>query len=160
MEYTTPALDPTDPTGTDLALDVNGDLILTTQGDVQLSTSSDNIKQMIGTRLQTIPDTYIFGDDLGSELGSMIDEPLTPANIALIQQYIVNALSVDPRIIQINNIDVYNPDDGSGYFYVTLNLTVVDSAPTISNSNASNTSGVSNITLTYAFISPFQVIPV
>jgi phage baseplate assembly protein W len=157
MNYNVPPLDPTDPTGTDLALDVNGDLVLTTQGDIQTVSGIDNIKQVIGTRLQTIADTYIFGDDLGSDLGSMIDEPLTPSNIALIQQYIVNALSPDPRIQQINNIDVYNPDDGSGYFYVTLNLTIVDSnAPPTLNSIESD---VSNITLTYSFVSPYQVVP-
>lgn len=122
MDYYDPPIDPTDPAGTDLALDVNGDLVLTTQGDIQTVSDNDNIKQMIAIRIQTIADTYIFGDDLGSDLGSLIDEPLSPANIALVEQYITQALMVDPRIASISDMTTYNPDDGSGLFYVTLTV--------------------------------------
>ncbi|MCF8566919.1 hypothetical protein LLE49_19555 [Alicyclobacillus tolerans] len=124
MNYTSPPIDPTDPQGTDLALDANGDLVLTPQGDVGLVSGTDNIKQMIRVRLQTIPDTYIFGNDLGSELGQTIDEPLNPVTQKLVDQYVRNAL-VDPRIIQINKVTMIDPDDGSMQFYVTVNLDVI-----------------------------------
>jgi phage baseplate assembly protein W len=129
MNYYDPPIDPTDPLGTDLALTPDGDLILTEHGDLQLVSGVDNAKQMIRVRLQTNPDTYIFGDDLGSQLGEMIDVPLNPPNIALIQQYVADALT-DPRIVQINSIDVYDPGDGSGSFYVTLNVTLIDGSTT------------------------------
>ncbi|EPZ47625.1 hypothetical protein N007_05045 [Alicyclobacillus acidoterrestris ATCC 49025] len=98
--------------------------MITTQGDISTSTNNDNIKQMIRVRIGTIPDTYIFGDDLGSELGTTIDEPLNPTNIALIQQYVSDALSVDPRVQQINSINVTDPNDGTMRFFVSVNVTV------------------------------------
>jgi phage baseplate assembly protein W len=125
MNYTSPAIDPTDPYGTDLALDENGDLMLTTQGDVALSTQLDNVLQMIRVRLQTMPDTYLFGSDLGSELHSMIDAPLNPQNKKLIENYVIRALQPDPRIVQVNVIDITDPDDGSMQLHLTLNATVI-----------------------------------
>lgn len=104
MDYNNPPLDPNDPLGTDLALDSNGDLILTPQGDVQTVSELDNIKQMIRVRLQTIPDSYLFGFDLGSQLGETVDEPLSPSTQKLIEQYTINALEADPRIVQVVSV--------------------------------------------------------
>lgn len=122
MDYNDPPLDPNDPLGTDLALDSNGDLILTPQGDVQTVSEIDNIKQAVRIRLQTIPDSYLFGDDLGSDLGETVDEALTPQAIKLIEQYAMNALEDDPRIIQINNLSVTSSDD---QLTLSLDLDVV-----------------------------------
>ena len=125
MNYSSPPIDPTDPQGTDLALDVNGDLIITTQGDISTIDQTNNIKQMIRVRLQTIPDSYIFGTDLGSELGTTIDAPLNPHNVNLIEQYVRNALAQDSRVLQVNSLNVKDPNDGSMQFYLSLNLTVI-----------------------------------
>lgn len=125
MNYNTPPLDSTDPLGSDLALDANGDLIINAQGDVQIVSGQDNVAQMIRVRLQTMPDSYLFGSDLGSDLGKMVDAPLNPPNLKLIEQYVHNALIVDSRISQINSIRVVDPDDGTDRLFVTVNVTIV-----------------------------------
>ncbi len=125
MNYTNPPLLSTDPAGTDLMIDSSGDLILSPQGDVSLITGDYNILQAINTRLRTIADTYIFGNDLGSALSNMVDEPDTDDNIALIKKYTSNSLLADPRIQNINTLEVYSPDDGSGMLYITLNLMTI-----------------------------------
>lgn len=125
MNYASPPVSPIDPQGTDLALDLSGDLVLTTQGDIATVDQMTNIKQMIRVRLQTIPDSYIFGTDLGSELGSTIDAPLNPPTISLIEQYVRNALAQDSRVLSIDSLTIHDPADGSMQFYVTLGLTVI-----------------------------------
>lgn len=125
MNYNDPPIDPTDPQGTDLILDANGDLVLTTQGDIETITETENVKQMIRVRLQTMPDSYIFGTDLGSELGSTIDEPLHALTESKIQDYVYNALT-DPRILQINSVKAFDPNDGSMQYQVTVNVTAIN----------------------------------
>lgn len=106
MNYNNPSLPSNDPLGTDLALDSNGDLIISPQGDLALQTQTNNVLQMISTRVQTIPGTYIFGNDLGSELGQLVDEPITDAVQKRAFQYINAALIVDPRVIQVIKVSV------------------------------------------------------
>lgn len=122
MNYTTPPLISTDPLGTDLALDSSGDLIITSQGDLATYNQTDNVLQMISTRVQTIPSTYIFGNDLGSNLGTLVDEPITGALQTSAFQYINAALIVDPRIIKVNNVNV---QQGSAGLVASISVEVV-----------------------------------
>lgn len=123
MNYNDPPLDPTDPLGTDLELNVNGDLVLTPQGDIELVSGVQNVKQMIRVRLQTRPDSYIFGTDLGSELGQTIDAPLSNKTQQDIQQFTTQALQ-DPRISNIDSVNGVDPNDGSMQYQVAINVTV------------------------------------
>ena len=111
MNYSNPPLPSTDPLGEDLALDEAGDLIISPQGDLMAYTQNDNVLQMISTRVQTIPSTYIFGNDLGSNLGTLVDEPITDDLQTRAFQYINAALIVDPRVIQVLSVDVSKGDD-------------------------------------------------
>lgn len=120
-----PSITPSDPSGTDLRLDMNGDIVLNPQGDIDLHTGVENVKQMIRSRLQTTPSTYIFGKDLGSELGKTIDDPLTPQKKNLIERYVYNALIIDPRVTKINSVSVVDPNDGSMRLLVTVNVAIV-----------------------------------
>ncbi|WP_088187537.1 hypothetical protein [Desulfosporosinus sp. FKA] len=110
MNYSNPPLQFNDPLGTDLALDETGDLIISPQGDLMLYTQNDNVLQMISTRVQTIPSTYIFGNDLGSDLGALVDEHITDDLQNQAFQAINAALIVDPRVIQVISVNVNKGD--------------------------------------------------
>lgn|GEM_PF-6208120 len=112
MNYNNPPLISTDPLGTDLALDGSGDLVISPQGDLATYDQTDNVLQMISTRVQTIPRTYIFGHDLGSSLGTLVDEPITDDLQTAAFQAINAALIVDPRIIQVTNVNVQQSSAG------------------------------------------------
>lgn len=112
MNYTNPPLPSTDPLGTDLALDSTGDLIISPQGDITTVNTTNNVLQMISTRVQTIPSTYIFGNDLGSNLGTLVDELITDDLQTSAFQAINATLIVDPRIIQVTSVNVQQSNSG------------------------------------------------
>jgi len=112
LNYTNPPLPSTDPLGTDLALDSTGDLIISPQGDITTVNTTNNVLQMISTRVQTIPSTYIFGNDLGSNLGTLVDELITDDLQTSAFQAINATLIVDPRIIQVTSVNVQQSNSG------------------------------------------------
>jgi phage baseplate assembly protein W len=62
--------------------------------------------------VQTIPSTYIFGNDLGSNLGTLVDELITDDLQTSAFQAINATLIVDPRIIQVTSVNVQQSNSG------------------------------------------------
>lgn len=100
------ALPASDPLGTDIKLDPNGDLISTMSGSLDVVTQQDNVAQSVRTNLMTIPTMYLWGKNVGSSLASYIDQPITSAMEQEIKNLITEKVSRDPRIIQVLDVKI------------------------------------------------------
>jgi phage baseplate assembly protein W len=114
---TTP-LPATDPLGTDLHLDQDGDLLLTLSGSLDLLSGQANVGQAARVHLQTLPHTYLWGTSVGSKLAEYVEQPLTDRIKLQIQNLATDTLSRDPRILGIAGIEL---DDSEPH---VLNVTI------------------------------------
>jgi hypothetical protein len=96
----------TDPLGTDLLLDHNGDLVTTTSGSLDFATQQDNVAQAVRMNLTTIPFTYLWGNDVGTVLAQYVDEPITDSIEKEIENIIVEKLIGDSRILQVQGVEI------------------------------------------------------
>ena len=99
----------TDPLGTDLALDENGDLQVAMYGSVATVDQQENVAQAVRISLMTIPYTYLWGDQVGSRLAEWIDQPLTENLVRNVQTIVLEHLQSDPRILNVQEVRVEQP---------------------------------------------------
>lgn len=96
----------TDPLGTDLHLSTNGDLVLTVSGSLDITTEADNAAQAVRVNLTTLPDAYLWGNDVGTTLAEFVDAPITSAMEQSIKNIILEQVANDPRILDVQNVTV------------------------------------------------------
>ena len=92
----------TDPYGTDIKLDENGNMILYESGDTYLITGLDNIKQAINIRLSTIQGSLIKQSAIGIASGAGLAG--TRLSLSYLRMSIKQTLIEDPRIADVKNI--------------------------------------------------------
>lgn len=119
MTYSLP---PTDPLGTDLKLDPNGDIVTTMSGSADIVTAQDNVAQSVRTNLMTTPYTYLWGKNVGTSLAKYIDQPITAAVKQEIRNLIIDQVKRDPRILQV--LDVINDDSQKDTVIITVQALV------------------------------------
>lgn len=115
MPYPLPS---TDPLGTDLKLDENGDLVAMASGAIYTVSNEDNVAQAARVGLKTIPSTYLWGGDIGTTLAQYVDQPITPDVEIEIQNIIVETMSNDPRILQVQGVWVDDSQKDMLIFYI------------------------------------------
>ena len=121
MDYPLPS---TDPLGTDIKLDENGDLVVDMAGSLFTITDADNALQSIRVSLQTIPETYQWDGDVGTELAAYVDEPITEDTEKEIQDMIVEAILQDDRILEVSDIAMDDTQPNTLILFITA---IVDS---------------------------------
>lgn len=104
MNLISQPLPSTDPLGTDVELNQNGDLIFLVTGDASIVTDADNVAQSVRTNLTTLPDLYYWGDDVGTYLAQYVDMPITNVAETEITSIIREKLNLDSRIIEIQGV--------------------------------------------------------
>lgn len=112
----------TDPLGTDLHLDPNGDLVTTISGSLDLVTLQDNVSQAVRTNLTTLPYSYLWGNGVGTYLAQYIDAPITSTLTEEVKSSIINQVNQDPRILEILGVDL--DQDYKDTLVVTVNAVV------------------------------------
>lgn len=126
MDYSLPS---TDPLGTDIKLDENGDLVVDMAGSLFTITDADNAVQAIRVSLQTIPTTYLWDGDVGTELAVNVNEPITEDMEKDIQDMITDTLLQDDRILEVSQIMIDDTQTDTLIIFITA---VVDSEGEVS----------------------------
>lgn len=119
MDYPLPS---TDPLGTDAELDQNGDLVSLTSGDISIVQNADNVSQSVRTNITTIPDTYLWGESVGTQLSQYVDVPITETIKTEITSIITEILQNDDRILLIQSIDIDDQSIVNGLFILIMAL--------------------------------------
>jgi phage baseplate assembly protein W len=101
MDYPLPS---TDPLGTDIKLDDNGDLVVDTSGSLFTITDTDNMAQAVRVNLQTLPYTFLWDGDVGTELASYVDMPITSDIEKEIKDLVTEKLTQDDRIVGVSQV--------------------------------------------------------
>lgn len=120
MDYPLPS---TDPLGTDIKLDENGDLVVDTSGSLFVITGADNMAQAVRVNLQTLPYTFLWDGDVGTELASYVDQPITLDIEKEIQDLITAKLQQDDRIVGVSQVVI---DDSQADKLIIFIYAVVD----------------------------------
>ncbi|NRD80278.1 hypothetical protein HPT25_23430 [Bacillus sp. BRMEA1] len=103
MDYPLPS---TDPLGTDIQLDANGDLVITISGSLQTVSNEDNVQQALRVNTTTVPDTYLWDEEIGSYLLNYVDEPITPEIEKEIISIVTEKALEDDRILDVSEVIV------------------------------------------------------
>jgi hypothetical protein len=94
---------PTDPFGTDLAVDDQGFLAWTATGDLQTASGVANLTGALTRRLQTALDTLALHPfTYGSGLPTMIGHADLVAHV--VRGYVRQALLADPRVVRVTHV--------------------------------------------------------
>jgi hypothetical protein len=114
----------TDPLGTDIKLDANGDLVVDQSGSLYIVTNENNVAQGVRVNITTLPYSYLWDDDVGTYLASYVDQPITDQMEKEITNIIIERLSEDDRIIEVQGITI--DDSQADRLLITISA-VVDS---------------------------------
>ena len=123
--------------GIDLCLTsaaVPGDLAVTPAGDLMLIGNIaplQNLWQATILRLITTLGTYLFASQYGTKARQFIDQPMTDSVQQQLQTEITNTVLSDPRIRQINTLNVVASSSNPQGYQVTLGFTAVSSTQVI-----------------------------
>jgi hypothetical protein len=115
-------LSKTDPLGTDILLDKNGDIIPALTGSVYTSSQEINVAQAVRTNVTTVPTTYLWGNGIGTELSSYVDEPLTDYDKQKIKTIVLEKVSQEKRILKVISIDL--DDSNTDTLIITIEAVV------------------------------------
>ncbi len=111
--------------GKDIAM-FKGDIQFTNSQNFRFKSSEENLKQAIYTRLQTIKGEY-YNEFYGSELNKTIGKPRNELTRTQIIGYVGECLRQEPRIQEINNIEVMYPVDNEYRVEVEITVMSIDS---------------------------------
>lgn len=115
MPYPLPS---SDPLGTDLQLDVNGDLVSSISGSIATANQAVNVSQAIRTRIMTVPSTYFWAQNFGTELSQYVDEPITPSLSKRITSIVKEKVAEDTRVLEV--MDVFIDSSNTNMLIVTI----------------------------------------
>jgi len=98
--------------GADIFLNGDGDIKLTPQDEFKIIESTDNLRQAISNRLDTVLGEMVLYTNYGSELSNNIGAKSTAVTLATIRQSVRKTLLQEPRIKEngIKNINTFYPD--------------------------------------------------
>ena len=112
----------------------NGDMVIAPNGDLQLSAPSGCLKQDIAFRLRTDQYDFLPHPDLGANLDSLIGNPNNATTVGLGEQYIVNSLTSDGRVLSADLMVKGVPINLSSvvyYVFVRDGLTTINVTPNV-----------------------------
>jgi len=94
------------------------------KGDLGLATLKDNFSQAIRHRLLTQQGELYDHPDYGSNLPTLIGQPLNDTSIELARLYTVEAINQDPRVKDILDLTV-TPDYNNKVISISMKLTTI-----------------------------------
>lgn len=93
-----------DPLGTDIQLDDNGDIVPDISGSLETVSDETNVQQALRVGLTTIPDNYLWDDDIGTYLASYVDAPITADLEQEIISIVTETALQDDRIMDVSQV--------------------------------------------------------
>lgn len=102
------------------------DLVPSPKGDLQTVVLTDNLMQALKIKLSLIKGYLKQHPLLGSELFNMVGTNMTNENLELVKLYVIEALNEDPRVSEIDSIDVKG-DRLMGKVSISVNIIPIGS---------------------------------
>lgn len=115
--------------GVDIRLSKTADIAVTPGGDIDLIGNvvpSQNVWQATALRLLTTLETYLFAEGYGTHLRQSIHAPITSALKKQIEAEVHRTILTDPRVKQINRLEVVQSADLVG-FEIALSFSTISS---------------------------------
>jgi len=110
--------------GKDISLQDSDDLRFSNNQDFDITINKNNLKQAIVDRLKTIKGE-LYNVNYGSELHRCIGQPRNDILKSRISGYIVEALKQEPRVSEINTLEVTWDDNNQAQINVNLVVTAI-----------------------------------
>lgn len=115
----------TDPLGTDIVLDSNGDLAIDTSGSFQTLSNNENVQQALRILLATAPNTYYWDDNVGSNLVNYVNEPITSQLEQEITSLVTEKALEDSRIIEVTQVLIDDSNQDALIIFVSATVSGV-----------------------------------